>query len=223
MVSSFSWIDALGYFGALLTIGTYSMKTMIPLRIVGLCANCIFIIYGYFAPAYPQVLLHAVLLPLNAVRLYQMLQLVEKVKVASRGNANMDWLKPFMTTRAYKAGEKVFLKGDLSSAMYYTVTGQYRLVEREQVVGPGEVMGELGLIAPDNKRTLTLECIEDGELLTISYDAVRQLYFQNPKFGFDFLRLIGQRLFQNIAQLEEATAARGQRQAADAIAVSNAS
>ena len=107
--------------------------------------------------------------------------------------------------------------------MYYTVTGQYRLVEREQVVGPGEVMGELGLIAPDNKRTLTLECIEDGELLTISYDAVRQLYFQNPKFGFDFLRLIGQRLFQNIAQLEEATAARGQRQAADAIAVSNAS
>ena len=77
MVSSFSWIDALGYFGALLTIGTYSMKTMIPLRIVGLCANGIFIFYGYFAPAYTQLLLHAVLLPLNAVRLYQMLQLVE--------------------------------------------------------------------------------------------------------------------------------------------------
>ena len=30
------WIDALGYFGALLTIGTYSMKTMIPLRIIGI-------------------------------------------------------------------------------------------------------------------------------------------------------------------------------------------
>lgn len=206
MLSSFSWIDALGYFGALLTLGTYSMKTMIPLRIVGIGANCIFIIYGYLALAYPQMVLHTVLLPLNAVRLYQMLQLVKKVKVASQGNANMDWLKPFMARRAYKAGEKVFLKGDASSAMYYTVTGQYRLNEIEQIVQPGEVIGELGLIAPDNKRTLTFECIKDGEVLTISYDSVKQLYFQNPKFGFDFLRLMSQRLFRDVAQLEEKTA-----------------
>ncbi len=223
MIGSFNWPDAFGYLGALLLLGTYSMKTMIPLRILGICANCAFIVYAYFAPAYPQLFLHVILLPLNAIRLYQMLQLVEKVKGATRGNSNMDWLKPFMTKQACKAGEKIFCKGETARAMYYTLTGQYRLVERELIVGPGEVMGELGLIAPDNKRTLTLECTEDGELLTISYDAVKQLYFQNPKFGFDFLRLIGQRLFQNIAQLEEATAARGQRQAADAIAVSNAS
>lgn len=206
MIASLSWVDALGYLGALLTLGTYSMKTMIPLRVIGLCANCVFIIYGYFAPAYPQLLLHGILLPLNAIRLYQMLQLVEKVKVASYGNANMEWLKPFMSRRACKAGEKIFCKGDVSSAMYFTVTGRYRLSENEQIVDPGEVIGELGLIAPDNKRTLTFECIEDGELLTISYDSVKQLYFQNPKFGFDFLRLMSQRLFRDVAQLEEKTA-----------------
>lgn len=206
MTTSFSWVDALGYLGALLTLGTYSMKTMIPLRIVGLFANCIFIVYGYVAMAYPQLLLHVVLLPLNAVRLYQMLQLVKKVKIASQGNANMEWLKPFMTRRVFKAGEKVFRKGDVSSAMYYTVTGLFRLSENEQVVCPGEVIGELGLIAPDNKRTLTFECVENGELLTISYDAVKQLYFQNPAFGFDFLRLMSQRLFRDVAQLEARTA-----------------
>jgi CRP/FNR family cyclic AMP-dependent transcriptional regulator len=197
------WIEALGYLGALLVFGTYSMKTMIPLRIIGLCSNCIFIVYGYMAPVYPQLLLHGVLLPLNSLRLYQMLQLVGKVRTASRGDLNMDWLKPFMSKRACKAGEIIFRKGDLSSAMFYTVSGSYRLHEIEQDVGPGQVIGELGVIAPDNKRTLTFECIHDGELLTISYEQVKQLYFQNPKFGFYFLQLISQRLFRDIARLQD--------------------
>jgi CRP-like cAMP-binding protein len=197
------WIEALGYLGALLVFGTYSMKTMIPLRIMGLCSNCIFIVYGYMAPVYPQLLLHGVLLPLNSLRLYQMLQLVGKVRTASRGDLNMDWLKPFMSKRACKAGEIIFRKGDLSSAMFYTVSGSYRLHEIEQDVGPGQVIGELGVIAPDNKRTLTFECIHDGELLTISYEQVKQLYFQNPKFGFYFLQLISQRLFRDIARLQD--------------------
>ncbi len=76
------WIDAIGYLGALLTIGTYSMKTMIPLRVSGICANLVFITWGIAGNIYPSIFLHAVLLPLNAVRLYQMLQLTEKVKVA---------------------------------------------------------------------------------------------------------------------------------------------
>ena len=219
MIGSFNWIEAIGYLGALLTFGTYSMKTMVPLRIVGLCANCVFIFYGYFAPAYPQLLLHVVLLPLNAVRLYQMLQLVKKVNVATQGNSNMDWLKPFMVKQAFKAGEKIFRKGETASAMYYTLNGQYRLSEHDQVVRSGEVIGELGLISPDHTRTMTFECVEDGELLTITYDAVKQLYFQNPSFGFDFLRLMSQRLFRDVAQLEAQLA---QRQGAAAAAVSNA-
>jgi CRP-like cAMP-binding protein len=197
------WVDALGYLGALMVFGTYSMKTMIPLRIIGLCSNCIFIVYGYMAPVYPQLLLHGVLLPLNSLRLYQMLQLVGKVRTASRGDLNMDWLKPFMSKRAGKAGEVIFRKGDLSSAMFYTVSGSYRLNEIAQDVGPGQIIGEVGLIAPDRKRTLTFECIEDGELLTISYEQVKQLYFQNPKFGFYFLQLISRRLFQDIARLQD--------------------
>jgi CRP/FNR family transcriptional regulator, cyclic AMP receptor protein len=198
-----SWIEALGYLGALLTFGTYSMKTMIPLRIIGLCANCVFIVYGYVAPVYPQLFLHGVLLPLNSLRLYQMFQLVGKVRTASQGDLNVDWLKPFMSKRACKAGEIIFRKGDLASAMFYTVSGSYRLNEIEQDVGAGQVIGEVGLIAPDNKRTLTFECIEGGELLTIGYEQVKQLYFQNPEFGFYFLQLISRRLFQDIARLQD--------------------
>lgn len=151
----------------------------------------------------PQLLLHSVLLPLNSLRLYQMFQLIGQVRTASQGDLNMNWLKPFMSRRACKAGEIIFRKDDLSSAMFYTVSGSYRLHEIEQDVAPGQVIGEVGLIAPDNRRTLTFECIEDGELLTISYEQVKQLYFQNPKFGFYFLQLISQRLFRDIARLQD--------------------
>ena len=130
-------------------------------------------------------------------------ELVDKVKTATRDNLDMEWLKPFMTKRACQAGEKIFSKDDVAAVMYYTLTGRYRLTELDQIVGPGEVVGELGLISPDNKRTQTFECIETGELLTLSYDSVRQLYFRNPKFGFYFLRVMGQRLFRDLQKLEQ--------------------
>src|SRR5882672_8466141 len=139
-----NWIEALGYLGALVTFGTYSMKRMIPLRMIGICANCVFIAYGLLAPVYPQLVLHGVLLPLNAFRLWEMLRLIGKVRAASQGDLNMEWLKPFMSKRACKAGEVIFRKGDLSSAMFYTVSGRYHLKEIAADVSPGQVIGELG-------------------------------------------------------------------------------
>ena len=67
---------------------------------------------------------------------------------------------------------------------------------------PGQVVGELAMLAPDNRRTATLECVEDGKVLSITYEQVEQLYYQNPTFGFYFLRLATARLFDNIGRLE---------------------
>jgi len=39
-------------------------------------------------------------------------------------------------------------------------------------------------------------------VLTITYDKLLELYFQNPEFGYYFLRLTTERLMQNIARLE---------------------
>jgi CRP-like cAMP-binding protein len=68
---------------------------------------------------------------------------------------------------------------------------------------PGSVVGELGMLAPHRKRTQTLECKESGTMLEIGYDKIEQLYYQNPTFGFYFLRLSSARLFQNIGRLEK--------------------
>ena len=57
----------------------------------------------------------------------------------------------------------------------------------------------LGFLAPDDTRTATLECVDEAVVLRISYDQMKQLYFQNPKFGFYLMRLASQRLFREIA------------------------
>jgi CRP/FNR family cyclic AMP-dependent transcriptional regulator len=204
-----TFADTLGYIAAFLVFLTFSMKTMVPLRIVGICSNVFFIAYGYLAPAYPLFVLHIALLPLNLFRLREMLTLVRQVGDATAGDLNMDWLKPFTTKQTAKAGEVLFRKGDKADAMYFVVSGEFKVTELGIPIGSGQVLGELGLLAPDQIRTQTIECIKEADLLRITYDQVRQLYFQNPKFGFYFLQLTSRRLFENIARLEKRLAEKG--------------
>jgi CRP-like cAMP-binding protein len=90
--------------------------------------------------------------------------------------------------------------------MYYIVGGRFRLPEIAAEVPPGQFVGDVGFVAPDQRRTLSLQCVEAGEVLTIDYDQVRQLCFQNPTFGFFFLRLVSQRLFDDIERLRRSPA-----------------
>jgi len=39
-------------------------------------------------------------------------------------------------------------------------------------------------------------------VLAITYERLLEIYFQNPEFGYYFLRLSTERLLQNIARLE---------------------
>ena len=102
--------ESLGYIAAFLVFLTFSMKTMVPLRIVGIASNVFFIAYGYLHPAYPLLILHAALLPLNMFRLRQMLVLVRQVEDATKGDLNMNWLKPFTHTRQAQAGDVISAK-----------------------------------------------------------------------------------------------------------------
>jgi CRP-like cAMP-binding protein len=70
------------------------------------------------------------------------------------------------------------------------------------------------MLSPSNERTQSLECIEGGTVLSVSYRQVEELYVQNPEFGFYFLRLASARLFQNIGKLEERLAEYGAAPAA---------
>jgi hypothetical protein len=194
--------NIMGFIGGIFYVGTMVMKTMVPLRAAAIASNFFLGLYGLLANSLPTFFLYLILLPINCVRLYQMLQLVKQVKSATQGDLSMDWLKPFMTKRSYQAGEVLFHKGDQAEEMFFTVTGKYNVTELNVDLPPGHILGEMGLLAPDNRRTQSVACTESGHVLTISYDKVRELYFQNPEFGFYFLRLTSERLLQNVARLE---------------------
>lgn len=196
------WAELIGYAGALCTLATFSMKTMVPLRYLGIASNVLFIAYGLLLPAYPVAALHVVLLPMNIVRLWQMKRLIEQVRIASAGDADMDWLKPFMNKRRIVAGATLFRKDDPATELFYLLSGGLRLVEGGIDLHAGEIIGELGMIEPHHRRSFTAECSETAEMLVISYDQVRELYFQNPSFGFYFLNLSARRLFNNLARSE---------------------
>jgi CRP/FNR family cyclic AMP-dependent transcriptional regulator len=213
------WTDLINSLAGLFIVATASTKTMVPLRTLAIVTNCFLIIYFAVAHAWLPLLLQAFALPLNAWRLYQMLVLIGKVREATRGKPSLDWLKPFMAERHFRKGDLLFAKGETAQEMFYTMTGRYALVELGIDIEPGHLVGELAMLAPDNRRTATLECIEEGNVLSITYEQVEQLYYQNPTFGFYFLRLATARLFDNIGRMENELE---KRQAARAPALAQA-
>jgi hypothetical protein len=204
------------FFASIFVVATLSMRTMIPLRIFGILTNIILIATAIPTHNYATLILHAVLLPVNTYRLHQMLQLIRDVKKSVSSDLSMEWLKPFMTERPCKAGEVLFYKDEKAESMYYIVSGRFQLVESGIVLPVGAIVGELGMLSPSNMRTQTLECVEAGLVLSVSYTKVEELYVQNPAFGFYFLRLASARLFQNIAALEQRLAQQAARAPASA-------
>jgi len=190
-------------FASVFVVATYTMRTMIPLRVFGILTNIVLIVSSIPTHNYPTGGLHAVLLVLNSYRLHQMLQLVRDVKRSVNSDLSMEWLKPFMTERKCAPGDVLFYKDEKAEDMLYIVSGRFRLVESGIELPVGAIVGELGMLSPSNVRTQSLECVEAGVILSVSYSKVEELYVQNPAFGFYFLRLASARLFENIDKLEK--------------------
>ena len=190
-------------FASIFLVATSTMRTMIPLRLFSILTNLVLIVTALPAHNYVLILVQTLMLVLNSYRLHQMLQLVRDVKKSVSGNLSMEWLKPFMTERKCEAGEVLFYKDEKAESMFYIVSGRYQLVESGIELPVGAIVGELGMLSPSNARTQSLECIEAGLILSVSYSKVEELYVQNPAFGFYFLKLASARLFQNLAKAEQ--------------------
>jgi CRP-like cAMP-binding protein len=201
-VANINTANMLALAGAMFYVATLMMRTIVPLRVIGIISIAFFMAYGLVAGAVGTFLLYLLSLPVNVIRLRQMLTLVKKARMSSQGDLSMDWLRPYMTPRKYRKGEVLFRKGDVANEMFLTVTGKFLVTEIGIELPPGRIMGELGFVAPKNRRTQTIQCIENGDVLTITYETLLELYFQNPEFGYYLLSLTSERLLQNISRLE---------------------
>jgi CRP/FNR family transcriptional regulator, cyclic AMP receptor protein len=198
--------DVLGFIGAALMVTSYMMKSMLPLRLVALVACGFLVAYGSVKTAMPTLLLYGLLMPINARKAWKVHKLIKAVEHARHDTPLAEWLLPHMTRRMAKAGTVLWNKGDAATEMVYVESGTLRLVEHGDLLGPTSLVGEIGLLSPDNKRTLSIVCETDCVLHALSADAMAQLYYTNPKLGFHVMRLVVQRL-QKDKERERAAAA----------------
>ena len=202
--------EIIGYIASILVFVTFYIKMMVPLRIVAICSNCAFIGYAYLDGLYPILFLHILLLPLNLMRLRQIIQMSWRARKAAHGDLNMDWIKPFSVSQQVRVGEILFKQGQPGTHVFVVDSGRFWLEELGTEVCPGDMAGELSLLAPQCRHAQTLECREPGRVLRMSLAQLEQLFFQNHRFGFYFLKLIASHAHKNRERLERTLAEREQ-------------
>ena len=188
------YAELVGVAAAIASLYAANSRTIIPLRVAAIAANALAIAYSGMHGTYPTFALNAVLLPLNAWRLYGMRKLIHDIDKAASSDLNAAWLLPYMRPVAFKAGEVIMTRGDYAHGAFYIASGDVEVVEIGKTVGPGSLIGEIGLFTPNGRRISTVRAKTDVQAARIDYDRFKELYYQNPEFGFRLLHLIVGRL-----------------------------
>jgi CRP/FNR family transcriptional regulator, cyclic AMP receptor protein len=203
----FDAVTLFGALGVLLSLASFVMKRMLPLRALAIAANFAFIGFALALIAnpindpkapLPGLLLNVVLLPINARRVWEIRKLTGEITRATHDAPVSQWLLPHMQRRSFGAGDVLFRKGERADRLIYIARGELALREIDKRVRAGELLGEIGLFSPENLRTQTLVADTGGELYEMTGEMLFQLYYQNPKLGFYMMRLLAERLLNDL-------------------------
>src|SRR5438046_3421804 len=88
--------------GAIFLVATLLMHTIVPLRVANMVGCVFFVAYGALSGNIGAFILYLLLLPINAIRLRQILNLIKRARIATEGDTSLELLKPFMTERRYR-------------------------------------------------------------------------------------------------------------------------
>ena len=191
-----TWIDMLGYAASATVLATFCMQTMMPLRLTAILSNILFASFGLWAHIYPVMILHLILFPVNALRLLQIRRLVRGT--LQRTDLSMRSILPIMSHRTFLAGEAVIRKGERADRLFYLDRGEVKIVEIGKTVSSGSVLGEIGIFTRDQRRTATVVCVSDCEIYELSESKTKELYYQDPSFGYAVFQIVITRLLENM-------------------------
>ena len=82
-----SWSDMIGYAGTGFTIMAYSMRRMLPLRVVAVLSSVALLVYGVLVASGPLIFMELVLLPINSYRLFELLRPLRNLGTPARRHA----------------------------------------------------------------------------------------------------------------------------------------
>lgn len=106
-------------------------------------------------------------------------------------------------------GETLFVEGDSSPCMYVLLSGEIQLRTHSQgrihTMKPGELLGEIGMIAQQN-RTATAIASAPAVLLQIDNDAFEKLLHRAPHICFTIMRNVTRNLANHIVRMTKTDA-----------------
>ena len=187
IVSIFGWI-ATG-----LVLSSFYLKTMMPLRIVAMCSNVMFIIYAVLSDAPPILVLHCLLFPLNLWRLIEAHNLRHKFAEALQVEMSPALLLPFMQKCTSHQGHAIFQKGDNADKVYLVLRGKIWLEDSEHPLAEGQLFGLLGVFSNERRHSDSASCLTEVEYGVVASEKFLELVNQEPRFENYVLRTIVQR------------------------------
>jgi hypothetical protein len=185
-----------GWIASAFVFSTFFMKTMLRLRLVAIASNVAFMTYGLlglaygdFGRLYPIFVLHACLLPLNVMRLAELRRVLAAARDAG-GEQMVRALAPYLSLEAHQADETLFKRGEAADRIYLVQQGTVAIPESEVLLSSGDVFGEVGLFAPQGRRTASAVCATDSRLLTLDGPKLVELCYQDAKLAVFLARLL---------------------------------
>jgi serine phosphatase RsbU (regulator of sigma subunit) len=113
------------------------------------------------------------------------------------------WPLAFMRLETFKKGEWLFKMGDRAEKLFYVVKGLIRLPERDILIRPGQVIGEMGLFSPTRQRSASALAAEDVDAYTMGGEEVRSLMSRDPGLATSLIEVVIKRMMERLrAELE---------------------
>ena len=192
-------IEGIGWAASILTVATYAVNTMIPLRILAIVSSVFFLIYGVLTEIWPMVVMEALLLPINAYRFWQILTLRNALtKVTEDQEPDFSVVKSYGKKRTIDAGSIVFEKGDPVDSLYFLAEGRVSIEGVGVELHHGDIFGEMAFFTDSATRTATVRCVEDVLVYELDKTRFMRLQFEDPSFGMAIMRTITRRMQANM-------------------------
>ena len=168
-------------------------KTIIPLRVAAIVANVLAMMYCY-ARGLSHLRAQCAPAPFECLAAVRDGEVDPRHRRGDQGRHERRLAAALYATPAFQDGRLVMERGEYATGAFYIVSGEVEVVELSETFGKGTLLGEIGLFTPDGRRPMTVRCKTDVQTAMIDYDQFKELYFQNPQFGFRLLHLIVARL-----------------------------
>jgi len=123
-----------------------------------------------------------------------------EIQEVERGTLDRSLLLPHMSPQRLREGAVIFRKGDPGRELFLLQKGTLRLKEINVTLQPGELFGEIAIFSPDHRRTCTAVCATDAEVLKMTADKVKEIYYLNPQFALFIVHLVAKRLIADASR-----------------------